>query len=66
MNIKDHIKKNSTFEYYKDSALWFKTEDTNFIFPVPIADIGNATFNKTEKSLLLMRYIRKHIASISN
>ena len=28
-------------------------------FPVPTEDIGDATFNETEKALLFMRYIRK-------
>lgn len=28
-------------------------------FPVPIEDVGDATFGKCEKALLFMRYIRK-------
>lgn len=28
-------------------------------FPVPIEDVGDATFGATEKALLFMRYIRK-------
>jgi len=51
------------FQFYRDSELWYKTE-TGFDFPVPVDDIGNATFNAEEKALLLMRYIRKHIARI--
>lgn len=30
-----------------------------YLFPVPLDDIGDATFNATEKALLFMRYIRK-------
>ncbi len=30
-----------------------------YIFPVPLEDVGDATFNATEKALLFMRYIRK-------
>lgn len=63
MNVKEHIKGFSTFEYYRDSCLWYKT-DTNFLYPVPISDIGNATFAHTEKSMLMMRYIRKYLAEI--
>ena len=59
MNIKDHVREMSEFQYYKDGQLWYKTEDTQFEFPVPIDDIGNASFRKFEKSLILMRYIRK-------
>lgn len=30
-----------------------------YVFPVPLEDIGDATFNATEKALFFMRYIRK-------
>lgn len=53
------------FQYYRDSALWYKTEVTNLIFPVPINDIGNATFNITEKGILMMRYIRKYLEKLN-
>lgn len=48
------------FSFYRDGNLWYKTHN-DFLFPVPIDDIGNATFNAEEKAVLLMRYIRKHI-----
>lgn len=54
------------FNYYRDGSLWYTTEFTE-LFPVPIEDIGNATFNKEEKAILLMRYMRKwndNIASV--
>ena len=59
MKISDHVKGKSEFSFYKDGQLWYKTSDTFLEFPVPIDDIGTATFNRVEKSLLLMRYIRK-------
>lgn len=64
MTIKDHIRGRVKFEYYRDSALWYRTE-TDFLFPVPIADIGNATFAAEDKGLLFMRYIKKHMAALS-
>ena len=33
-------------------------EDT-YIFPVPLDEAGEATFNKTDKAITFMRYIRK-------
>ena len=36
-----------------------------FVFPVPLEDIGDATFQAAEKSLLLMRYIRMHVETIN-
>jgi len=65
MTLKELIQGNSNFQYYRDSTLWYSTENGNFVFPVPISDIGNATFSHTEKSLLMMRYIRKHLNTIN-
>lgn len=70
MNISDLIKNNKTasISHFYNGELWYVLEN-GFKFPVPVNDtneIGNATFNATEKSILLMRYIRKHIESISN
>lgn len=58
MKLKDLIEnKTAEFQYYRDNNLWYSVD--LFLFPVPISDIGNATFNKTEKAILLMRYIKK-------
>lgn len=67
MNIKDMVSggKLATFINYRHKELWYKTE-CGFEFPVPIEDVGDATFNATEKAMLLMRYIRKHIETIKS
>jgi len=66
MKVVDHVKGTSSFMYYRDSALWYKTDDTNFLFPVPVDDIGTTTFEAHYKSLFLMRWIRKYIAELSS
>lgn len=58
--MKEHIKGSVEFQYYRDSSLWYKTE-SDLLFPVPIEDIGNATFSRTDKAILFMRYIRKYL-----
>lgn len=63
MNVKDHIKGYSHFQVYRKGELWYKTDDTHFTFNVPADDTGDAAFGATEKSLHLMRYIRKFIAA---
>ena len=60
MTLKDHVKGNVKFQYYRDNNLYYITE-TNLLFPVPIEDIGNATFLNEDKGMLFMRYIRKHL-----
>ena len=67
MNIKDMVRdgKRVTFEYYRGGELYYKTE-CGFLFPVPVSDIGDATFLKEDKAMLFMRYIRKHIKNIEN
>lgn len=59
------------FAYYRDRQLWYEVmymDDMmmphKFLFPVPIEDIGNATFGRAEKALLMMRYIRKHLKTL--
>ena len=63
--IKDMVAngKKVHFLYYHDSQLWYATE-CGFEFPVPIEDIGNATFLNEDKAMLFMRYIRKHLDAI--
>lgn len=53
----------ATFSFYRDGQLWYKTVTGNE-FPVPVSDIGNATFGVTEKAILLMRYMRKWNATL--
>lgn len=62
--LKDHVRGQVTFTHYFDGNLWYKTE-TDFSFPVPVSDIGTATFNATDKAMLFMRYIRKHMELIN-
>ena len=54
--IKTLIKGKASFEYCRGGDLWYSTE-SGFIFPVPISDIGTATFLKEDKGILFMRYI---------
>jgi hypothetical protein len=63
--IKDMVKDNKKvhFTFYKDRQLFYQTE-CGFEFPVPIDDIGNATFLAEDKAILFMRYIRKHLDTI--
>ena len=53
------------FTRYLDGNLYYKTT-CDFEFPVPIADIGNATFYAEDKAMLFMRYIRKHLELIES
>ncbi|PCI75805.1 MAG: hypothetical protein COB20_12105 [SAR86 cluster bacterium] len=62
MNIKEIVKnQNAHFVFYRDQSLFYET-DNGFLFSVPISDAGSATINSEEKAIMLMRYIRKHIA----
>ena len=52
--------KHVSFTYATRTALYYTTE-CNFTFPVPYGEIGNASFRRNEKAILLMRWIKKHI-----
>ncbi len=51
------------FTRYFDAQLWYTTSD-GFEFPVPVSDIGTATFLPEDRAMLFMRYIRKQMALI--
>ncbi len=61
-DLKDMVKdgRKVMFTHFKNNELWYVTE-TNFAFPVPIYDIGDATFLNVDKAILFLRYIRQHI-----
>ena len=66
ISIKDMVKnKTVTFMFYKEKELWYITED-GFEFPVPIDDVGTASMNKTDKAILYMRWIRKHLETVKS
>lgn len=48
------------FVYYRMGFMYYTVVGyEDFIFPVSIEDIGDATFSASDKGLLFMRYIRK-------
>ena len=66
MNIKEMVKGRVVrFQYYRDGDLWYVTE-CGFSFPVPIGDAGTAIFKSEDKAILFMRWIRKHIATVTD
>jgi len=63
--VKDLVKDTRVqFTFYRDGNLYYEVVGKGFEFPVPIKDIGSATFVREDKALLFMRYIRKHLATI--
>lgn len=53
----------TNFSFYRDGNLWYET-DQGFQFPVPISNVGSATFLAQDKTILFMLYIRKHVEMI--
>lgn len=62
MTIKDLVENNTaTFDSYRCGVFYYTVpydEVTTYQFQIPVEDLGNATLNKTEKAINLMRYIR--------
>jgi hypothetical protein len=65
MNIKDCIKGNVTFEFYRKGFLYYICEN-GFQFRVPTDDCGDACFLNKDKGILFMRYIRKELQERNN
>jgi len=68
IDIKSLVKgTKARFIFYRDKNLWYEIVDgPEFEFPVPIEDVGNGTFLREDKAIMLMRYIRKHLEVIEN
>lgn len=64
IDIKRAVSENrkATFSYYRDGSLWYVTEFDE-LFSVPI---GNATFNRQEKAIFLIKYMRKWNEQLDN
>jgi hypothetical protein len=60
MDIKDCLKGNVTFQYFRKNELFYKTEN-GFTFRVPAEDTGDGEFLATDRAMMFMRYIRKEI-----
>lgn len=58
IDIKHCVKHPVRFLHYHDGNLWYMT-DKNDEFPVPVSDIGAATFKACDKGIMFMRYMRK-------
>ena len=65
--VKELVSGNTVqFLHYRKGHMYYEVvEYPEFVFPVPVEDIGDATFNARDKALLFMRYIRKHLDNLS-
>jgi hypothetical protein len=64
MDIKEIVKDNEVrFAKYKQGFAYYtvrvSSEGFDYIFPVPLSDIGDATLLATDKAMMFMSYIRK-------
>jgi hypothetical protein len=67
MNIKDIVKDNHVrFLRYRQGVMYYAVSipgvSNEYMFPVPMSDVGDATLEAQEKAIMLMRYIRKAMA----
>jgi hypothetical protein len=65
IDIKEHVTAgNCVFQQYRAGNLWYRTAK-GFEFPVPVSDIGSATYEAEVKGMTLMRYVRKHAETLA-
>jgi hypothetical protein len=63
--LKECIKGKVIFQYYRKGNLYYLCEN-GFAFPVPTSDCGDASFNREDKAMMFMRYIRKELKLLEN
>ena len=64
MDIKEIVKDNVvSFSKYRQGFAYYTvrvpSEGADYVFPVPLSDIGDATLLAKDKALVFMRYIRQ-------
>lgn len=64
LNLTALIKDNTVeFSHYRAGYLYYNIRNPQdhrlYCFPVPIEDVGDATFLAQDKAMMMMRYIRK-------
>ena len=64
--VKDIVKDNAVcFLKYRKGIAYYGVkvppENHEYMFPIPLSDIGDATLLATDKAMVFMRYIRKAI-----
>ncbi|MCE7996586.1 MAG: hypothetical protein HEP71_31745 [Roseivirga sp.] len=62
MTLKQIVKDNQvSFSHYRAGHLYYNVpvDQDQYSFPVPVEDIGDATFLSSDKAIIMMRYIRK-------
>lgn len=64
IDIKAHVTAGPcTFVRATAGNLWYRSA-LGFEFPVPMSDMGEATFDAEIRGMMMMRYIRKHAETI--
>lgn len=64
LSIKEIVKDNKvTFSHYRAGYLYYNiiVNSIKYSFPVPLDDVGDATFLNEDKAIIMMRYIRKSL-----
>jgi len=53
-------KRLATIAYYRSGVIYYEVnyESNDYLFPVRLEENGNATLNKTERAITLLKYIR--------
>lgn len=71
-SIKHYVSGNNQVQFtrYFDGNLWYEVtnehgDSLGLEFPVPISDIGQATFIAIDRAILFMRYIRKQLVFLA-
>ena len=66
MNITELVKnRKAHFVHYREGNFIYEIEG-GFQFPVPLAEVGIATFLAEDKAIFFMRWIRRHLKTIES
>jgi len=60
MTIKDLVKDRTvSFQYFREGVLVYQVNGTSFRFTIPVEETGTGTFDRDDRAIYYMRWIRK-------
>ena len=64
--LKEYVKDDRKVHFVEffDDELWYKVDGTDFKFPIPLKDTKGARFLASDRSILFMRWMRKHMEQL--
>lgn len=64
MKLKEILKENCHFKHFTNGGLYYETDESKFVFEIPISELGNSYVLANEKASIFMKWISRTFKNI--